>query len=45
MTWSTITLKNSHLFKIVEFKKRKQKLITDLAILNKWEFFSGMVDK
>ena len=45
MTWSTITLKNSHLFKIVEFKKKKQKLITDLAILNKWEFFSGMVDK
>ena len=46
MTWSTITLKNSHLFKIVEFKKKKkQKLITDLAILNKWEVFSGMVDK
>ena len=23
----------------------KQKLITDSAILNKWKFFSGMVDK
>ena len=45
MTWSTITLKNSHLFKIAELKKKKKKLITDLAILNKWEFFSGMVDK
>ena len=24
MTWFTITLKNSHLFKIVEFKKKKK---------------------
>ena len=44
--WSTISLKDFHLFKIVSYKKIfKQKLITDLAILNKWKFFNGMVDK
>ena len=41
---STISLKNSHLFKIAEsvitFCLKK---ISNLAILNKWEFFSGMV--
>ena len=46
MTWSTIPLKDSYLFKIAELEFFfKQKLITDLAILNKWESFSGMVDK
>ena len=46
MSWSTILLKESHPFKIVELKKKfKQKLITDSAILNKWESFSGTVDK
>ena len=46
MTWSTIPLKDLYLFKIVELKKFfKRKLITDLAILNKWESFSTMVDK
>ena len=47
MTWSIIPLKDSHLFKIAElfFFFFKQKLITDSAILNKWEFFSKMVDK
>ena len=36
MTWSTILLKDSHLFKIAELEKFfKQKLITDLVILNK----------
>ena len=44
--WSTIPLKNFHLFKIVSLNFFfKQKLITDSAILNKWKFFSGMVDK
>ena len=47
--WSTILLKDSHLFKIVELifflKKKKQKLIINSVILNKWESFSGMVDK
>ena len=34
------------MFKIAELGKFfKQKLIIDLAILNKWEFFSGIVDK
>ena len=46
VTWSIILLKDSHLFKIVELKKNfKQKLITDSTILNKWEFFSRIVDK
>jgi len=46
VTWSTILLKDFHLFKIAELEFfLKQKLITDLVILNKWEFFSGMVDK
>ena len=46
MTWSTIPLKDSHLFKIAELKKNfKQKLITDSIILNKWESFSRMMDK
>ena len=46
MAWSTIPPKNSHLFKIAELNFfLKQKVITDLAILNKWESFSGMVDK
>ena len=44
--WSTIPLKNSHLFKIAELEIFfKQNLITDSAILNKWESLSGMVDK
>ena len=44
--WSTIPLKNFHLFKIVHYNFFfKQKLIIDSAILNKWKFFSGMVDK
>ena len=42
---STILLKNSYLFKIaklvISFCIKK---ISDLAILNKWESFSGMVD-
>ena len=34
------------MFKITELEKFfKQNLITDLAILNKWESFSKMVDK
>ena len=34
------------MFKIVEPKKfLKQKLITDSVILNKWKFFSSMMDK
>ena len=46
MIWSTISLKDSHLFKITELEIFfKQKLITDSAILNKWESFSGMMDK
>ena len=46
MTWSIILLKNSYLFKIVELEIFFiQKLIIDSAILNKLEFFSGIVDK
>ena len=34
------------MFKIVELKKKfKQKLTIDSAILNKWEFFSRMMNK
>ena len=34
------------MFKIVSQKKKfKQKLITNSAILNKWKFFSEMVNK
>ena len=41
----TIPLKDSHLFKIAELEFfLKHKLITDSAILNRWESFSGMVD-
>ena len=44
--WSTIPLKDSHLFKIAKLKKKiKQKVITGSAILNKCELFSGIVDK
>ena len=44
--WIIILLKDVYLFKIVELEIfLKQKLITDSAILNKWEFFSRMVDK
>ena len=44
--WSTFPLKDSHFFKIVELENfLKQKLITNSAILNKWEFFNGMIDK
>ena len=44
--WSTISLKDSHLFKIVELEIFfKQKLITDSTILNKHKPFSGIVDK
>ena len=44
--WSTSLLKDSHLFKIAETENFfKQKLITDSKILNKWEYFSGIVDK
>ena len=44
--WSTIPLKDSHLFKIAEIKYFfKQKLITNSVILNKWESFSKTVDK
>ena len=36
LMWSTIPLKDSHLFKIAASKKNlKQKMITDSAILNK----------
>ena len=43
---SIILLENSYLFKIIELEKKiKQKITTDLEILNKWEFFSGMIDK
>ena len=43
---STILLKKIYLFKIVELKNLfKQKLIIDLVILNKWDFFSGIIDK
>ena len=46
MTWFIILLKDFYLFKIVELKFfLKQKLITDSAILNKWESFSRIVDK
>ena len=46
MVWSTILLKDSHLFEIAELEKfLKQKLITNSAILNKKKSFSGMVDK
>ena len=46
MTWSTIPLKNSHLFKIAELNIFfKRKLITGSAILNKQKTFSRMVDK
>ena len=46
MTWSTILLKNSHLFKTAELEIFfKQKLIIELTILNKWESFSEMVDR
>ena len=46
MSCSTILLKKSYSFKIVELKKiLSKKLITDSAILNKWELFSEMVDK
>ena len=45
--WTTIPLKDSHLFKIVELKIffLNKKLITDSIILNKWKSFSGMMDK
>ena len=44
--WFIIPLKDSHLFKIIELENFfKQKLITDLIILNKWEFFNGMMNK
>ena len=44
--WSIKLLKDSHLFKIAKLEKNfKQKLITDSAILNKWEFFNEMIDK
>ena len=44
--WSIISLKDSHLFKIAELENfLKQKLITDSAILNKWESFNGMINK
>ena len=44
--WSIISLKDSHLFKIAELENfLKQKLITDSAILNKWESFNGMMNK
>ena len=44
--WSTIPLKDLHMFKIAELEIFfKQKMIIDLAILNKWESFSRMVDK
>ena len=43
---STILLKKKYLFKIVELENLfKQKLITDLVILNKCGSFSGIVDK
>ena len=43
---STIPLKDSHLFKIIELEIfLKQKLITDSTILNKWKSFNEMVDK
>jgi len=46
MTWSTIPIKDLHLFKIIELEIfLKQKLIIDSAILNKWESFSRMVNK
>ena len=46
VTWSIIPLKDSHLFKTAELEKNfKQKLITNSVILNKWESFSGIVDK
>ena len=46
MAWSTILLKDSHLFEIADLEKiLKQKLITNSAILNKRKSFSGMVDK
>ena len=41
----TIPLKDYHLFKIAELEfVFKHKLVTDSAILNRWESFSGMVD-
>ena len=44
--WSTISLKEFYLFKIAKLEIFfKQKLITNSAILNKWESISGMVDK
>ena len=44
--WSIIPLKNFHMFKIVSLEIFfKQKLITNSTTLNKWKFFSGMVDK
>ena len=43
---STILLKKKYLFKIVELENLfKQKLITDLVILNKCGSFSEIVDK
>ena len=46
VTWSIIPLKDSHLFKIIASENFfRQKLIINLAILNKWEIFSGIVDK
>jgi len=46
VTWSIIPLKDSHLFKIVELENSfKLKLITDSVILNKWKYFSRIVDK
>ena len=44
--WCVIPLKDFHLFKGAKLEKKfKQKLITDSAILNKWESISRMVDK
>ena len=43
---SIILLENFYLFKIIELEKKiKQKITTDLAVLNKLEFFSRMIDK
>ena len=44
--WSTILLKNSHLFEIIEVEIFfKYNLITDSIILNKKKSFSGMIEK
>ena len=46
VSWSIILIKDSHLFKLVELEFFfKQKLIIASAILNKWESFSGMMNK